>query len=56
MSPKNTRKSDTRIQGQSDSVITNQDLPDKRLRCGLTLVILTTGLFVVALYYGIINP
>ncbi|MBN3958075.1 hypothetical protein [Nostoc sp. NMS8] len=43
-------------QVQKDNVITNQDLPNPLVRYGFTVVILATFLFVVALYYGIINP
>ncbi|MCC5652262.1 hypothetical protein LC609_21040 [Nostoc sp. XA013] len=49
-------KSEPMTQVQSDSVITNQDLPDPRVRYGFTLVIVGAVLFVVAIYYGIINP
>jgi cytochrome oxidase assembly protein ShyY1 len=49
-------KSESKTQVQKDSVITSQDLPDPRLRYSFTLVILTIFLFVIAIYYGIINP
>ncbi|MBE8969680.1 hypothetical protein IQ277_26715 [Nostocales cyanobacterium LEGE 12452] len=49
-------KSEPMTQVQKDNVITNQDLPNPLARYGFTVVILATFLFVVALYYGIINP
>ncbi|WP_341530269.1 hypothetical protein WKK05_13830 [Nostoc sp. UHCC 0302] len=56
MNPKKPSKSESKTQVQKDSVITSQDLPDPRLRYGFTLVILTIFLFIIAIYYGIINP
>jgi cytochrome oxidase assembly protein ShyY1 len=56
MNPQETGKSEPITQVQRDSVITNQDLPNPLVRYGFTLVILATFLFVVAIYYGIINP
>ncbi|MBC1224006.1 hypothetical protein GNF10_18450 [Nostoc sp. UCD121] len=56
MNPQEPDKSEQMTQVQRDSVITNQDLPDPRVRYGFTLVILATLLFVIAIYYGIINP
>ncbi|MBD2493674.1 hypothetical protein [Nostoc sp. FACHB-280] len=52
----NNSKSEPVTQIQKDSVITRQDLPDKRVRYAFTLVILSAFLFVIAIYYGIINP
>ncbi|MEH2110824.1 hypothetical protein [Nostoc sp.] len=49
-------KSEQITQVQKDNVITNQGLPNPIVRYGFTVVILVTFLFVVALYYGIINP
>jgi hypothetical protein len=54
--PQEPGKSEPMTQVQSDSVITNQDLPDPRVRYGFTLVIVGAVLFVIAIYYGIINP
>ncbi|MCC5646093.1 hypothetical protein LC607_24825 [Nostoc sp. CHAB 5824] len=56
INPQESGKSEPMTQVQSDSVITNQDLPDPRVRYGFTLVILAILLLVVAIYYGIINP
>jgi cytochrome oxidase assembly protein ShyY1 len=56
INPQKSSQSEPITQIQRDSILTNQDLPDPRLRYGLTLVILTVFLFVVAIYYGIINP
>jgi hypothetical protein len=56
INPQEPGKSEPMTQVQSDSVITNQDLPDPRVRYGFTLVIVGAVLFVVAIYYGIINP
>ncbi|MEJ6482265.1 hypothetical protein N0Y54_13190 [Nostoc punctiforme UO1] len=56
MNPQETGKYEPITQVQRDSVITNQDLPNPLVRYGFTLVILATFLFVVAIYYGIINP
>ncbi|MBG1241943.1 hypothetical protein [Nostoc sp. NZL] len=56
INPKESGKSEPMTQVQSDNVITNQDLPDPRVRYGFTLIILAAFLFVVAIYYGIINP
>lgn len=56
MNPQETGKSEPITQAQRDSVITNQDLPNPLVRYGFTLVILATFLFVVAIYYGIVNP
>ena len=56
MNPQKTGKSEQMTQVQRDNVITNQDLPNPLVRYGFTLVILATFLFVVAIYYGIINP
>lgn len=56
INPQEPGKSEPMTQVQSDSVITNQDLPDPRVRYGFTVVILAAFLFVVAIYYGIINP
>ncbi|MBE9008306.1 hypothetical protein IQ259_25395 [Fortiea sp. LEGE XX443] len=52
----NLSKSQPMIQVQNDNIITDQDLPYKRLIYGFTLVILTAFLFIAAIYYGIINP
>ena len=49
------QKSEPITQVQKDSVITGEDLPDPRL-IAFVLVILMAFLFVVAIYYGIINP
>ena len=56
INPQESGKSEPMTQVQSDSVITNQDLPDPRVRYGFTLVIVGSFLFVIAIYYGIINP
>ncbi|MBE9052116.1 hypothetical protein IQ243_17140 [Nostocales cyanobacterium LEGE 11386] len=56
MKCKNSREPEPMTQVQKNRVITSQDLPDKRLRYGLTLVVLTALLFTAAIYYGIINP
>ncbi|MBD2561766.1 MULTISPECIES: hypothetical protein [Nostoc] len=56
INPEEPGKSEPMTQVQRDNVITNQDLPDPRVRYGFTLVILAAFLFVVAIYYGIINP
>ncbi|MGJ5632578.1 hypothetical protein [Nostoc sp. CALU 1950] len=56
MNPQEPDKSEQMTQVQRDNVITNQDLPNPLVRYGFTLVILATFLFVVAIYYGIINP
>ncbi|MBD2530798.1 hypothetical protein H6G97_14925 [Nostoc flagelliforme FACHB-838] len=56
INPQEPGKSEPMTQVQSDNVITNQDLPDPRVRYGFTLVILAIFLCVVAIYYGIINP
>ncbi|MDZ8107541.1 MAG: hypothetical protein RM338_18240 [Nostoc sp. DedQUE12a] len=50
------RKSEPITQVQRNNVITNQDLPNPLVRYGFPLVILATFFFVVAIYYGIINP
>ncbi|QSJ20740.1 hypothetical protein JYQ62_11170 [Nostoc sp. UHCC 0702] len=39
INPKNPSKSEDITQVQKDSVITSQDLPDKRLHYGFTLVL-----------------
>ncbi|MBU7583905.1 MAG: hypothetical protein KAF91_13505 [Nostoc sp. TH1S01] len=52
----NNSNSEPVTQVQKDNVITRQELPDKRVRYGFTLVILSALLFVIAIYYGIINP
>ncbi|MFN6464030.1 MAG: hypothetical protein RMZ41_019765 [Nostoc sp. DedVER02] len=49
-------KSEPMTQVQKDSVMTDRDLPNPLVRYGFTVVILSTFLFVVAIYYGIINP
>lgn len=49
-------QSETLTQVQKDNVITSQDLPNKPIRYGFTLLILSAFLFVIAIYYGIINP
>ncbi|WP_445633915.1 hypothetical protein NSTC745_05652 [Nostoc sp. DSM 114161] len=49
-------KSEPITQVQRNNVITNRDLPNSLARYGFTVVILATFLFVVAIYYGIINP
>jgi hypothetical protein len=54
--PQNTSEYQPRTQVQKDNIITDHDLPYKRLFYGFTLVILTAFLFVAAIYYGIINP
>ncbi|MFN6561287.1 MAG: hypothetical protein RMY28_016045 [Nostoc sp. ChiSLP01] len=51
-----TGKSEPITQVQKNNVLTNRDLPNPLTRYGFTLVILATLLFVVAIYYGIINP
>ena len=51
-----SRKSEPITQIQKDSVLTSQDLPDKRLLYGFTLVILSAFLLVTAIYYKVINP
>ncbi|MBD2679375.1 MULTISPECIES: hypothetical protein [Nostoc] len=51
-----TSKSEPITQVQRNNVITNQDLPNPLVRYGFPLLILATFLFVVAIYYGIINP
>ena len=56
INPEEPGKTEPMTQVQSDSVITNQDLPDPRVRYGFTLAIVGALLFVVAIYYGIINP
>ncbi|MFN6474128.1 MAG: hypothetical protein RMY36_031235 [Nostoc sp. SerVER01] len=56
INPQKTQKSEPLTQVQRNNVITNQDLPNPLVRYGFTLVILATFLFVVAIYYGIINP
>ncbi|MBW4428581.1 MAG: hypothetical protein KME50_30180 [Nostoc desertorum CM1-VF14] len=54
--PQEPGKSEPMTQVQKDNVITSQDLPDPRFRYGFTLVIFGAVLFVIAIYYGIINP
>ncbi|BAY78111.1 hypothetical protein NIES25_45810 [Nostoc linckia NIES-25] len=51
-----TEKSEPITQVQKNNVITNRDLPNPLARYGFTAVILATFLFVVAIYYGIVNP
>lgn len=51
-----TEKSEPITQVQRNNVITDRDLPNPLVRYGFAVVILATFLFVVAIYYGIINP
>ncbi len=56
MNPQKPGKSEPVTQVQADNVITNKDLPDRRVRYGLPVLIFAIFLFVAAIYYGIINP
>lgn len=56
MNPQPPGKSEPVTQIQKDNVITSKDLPSRRVRYGLPLLILAILLFVTAIYYGIINP
>ncbi|MBV9389828.1 MAG: hypothetical protein JOZ78_25675 [Chroococcidiopsidaceae cyanobacterium CP_BM_ER_R8_30] len=50
-------KSEPMTQVQADSVLTRQQLPNLGFRLGvITTVFILISLFVIALYYGIINP
>jgi hypothetical protein len=56
INPQESGKSEPLTQVQKDSVITNRDLPNPLFRYAFTAVIVGSFLFVVAIYYGIINP
>ncbi|GEM_PF-3008870 len=51
----NIQKSHSQTWRQRDNILPIKTLPDPRLIIGLTLVV-GSFLFVVAIYYGIINP